>query len=133
MSATETNQELSIHELGQTMVQMVNQGRDQEAQFVADFYAADIVSIEGQDSEEMPGRMQGIDEIKAKHAWWYDNNTVHGTVVTGPFIGHRDDQFVLHLVMDVTPNGGERMQMSEVGIYTVKDGKIAQEEYLYQI
>jgi ketosteroid isomerase-like protein len=34
--------------------------------------------------------------------------------------------------MDVTPKaGGERMQMKEVALYTVKDGKIAQEEFWY--
>ena len=34
--------------------------------------------------------------------------------------------------MDVTPKAsGERMQMDEVAVYTVKDGKIVQEEFLY--
>ena len=33
--------------------------------------------------------------------------------------------------MDMTPHGGERTQMEEIAIYTVKDDKIVQEEYLY--
>lgn len=48
-------------------------------------------------------------------------------------MGNREDTFVLHFSMDMTPTGGERMQMNEVAIYTVKDGKIAHEEYLYQM
>lgn len=124
---------MSVLEIGTKMVEMVNQGKEGETAFVDQFYAADIVSIEGQDSEEMPGKIEGIDAIRAKHAWWFDNNTVHGTTATGPFIGHRDDQFILHIAMDITPNGGERLQMSEVAIYTVKDGKIVLEEYLYQV
>ena len=33
--------------------------------------------------------------------------------------------------LDATPKGGERMQMTEVGLFTVKDGKVVQEEFLY--
>lgn len=122
---------MSVLEIGKTMVDMVNQGAEQEAQFVEQYYASNVVSIEGQGSDEMPARIEGIDAIKGKHAWWYDNNTVHSTVAVGPFIGNREDQFILHFTMDMTPNGGERMQMVEVALYTVKEGKIAQEEYLY--
>ena len=117
-------------EVGQKLVELVNQGREGEAVFVRDYYADDIVSIEGQGSEDMPARIEGIDAIQAKHAWWYDNNEVHSTVAEGPYIGHRDDQFVIRFVMDLTSNG-ERGQMTEVGLFTVKDDKIAQEEYLY--
>ena len=118
-------------EIGQKMVELVNQGREGEASFVRDYYANDIVSIEGQGTEEIPGRLEGIDAIHGKHAWWYDNNEVHGVVAEGPFVGHREDQFVVRFAMDLTPKGGERNQMTEVGLYTVRDGKVAQEEYLY--
>ena len=118
--------------VGTKLVELVNQGREGEAEFVRDYYSDDVVSIEGQGSEEMPARIEGIDAIHAKHAWWYDNNEVHSTVAEGPYIGHRDDQFVIRFVMDLTSNG-ERGQMNEVGLFTVKEGKIAQEEYLYLI
>ena len=117
-------------EVGQKLVELVNQGREGEAAFVRDYYADDVVSIEAQGSDEMPGRIEGIDAIHAKHAWWYENNDVHGTVAEGPFIGHREDQFVIRFVMDFTADG-ERQQMTEVALYTVKGDKIAQEEYLY--
>ncbi len=122
---------MNAMEVGQKMVELVGQGRDGEAAFVRDYYARDIVSIEGQDSEEMPGRLEGIDAIHGKHQWWYDNNEVHGVNVEGPFLGHRDDQFVVRFILDTTPKGGERSQMTEVGLFTVRDGKVAQEEYLY--
>jgi len=118
-------------EVGQKMVEMVNAGRESEAEFVSQYYAEDIVSIEGQGSDEMPARLEGIDAIRGKHEWWYANNEVHSTVVEGPYIGHRDDQFVARFIMDMTPNGGERTQMTEVGLFTTKDDKIIQEEYLY--
>lgn len=66
-------------EVGQKMVELVNQGRSGEESFVSDYYAEDIVSIEGGGSEEMPARLEGVEAIRGKHAWWYDNNEVHGT------------------------------------------------------
>lgn len=122
---------MSAMEVGQKMITMVNAGRESEADFVSQYYADNIVSIEGQGSDDMPARIEGIDAIRDKHAWWYDNNEVHSTVAEGPYIGHRDDQFVTRFIMDMTPNGGERIQMTEVGLFTVKDDKIIQEEYLY--
>lgn len=122
---------MGVLEVGQKMVQMVNSGREGEAEFVGSYFADDIVSIEGADSDEMPARMEGIDAIRGKHEWWYANNDVHGVVVEGPFIGNRDDQFALRFTMDFTPAGGERRQMVELGLFTVKDDKVAQEEYLY--
>ena len=118
-------------EVGQKMVALVNEGREGEAAFVRDYYAKNIVSIEGQGSEAMPARIEGIDAVHGKHDWWYANNTVHGTSAEGPFVGHRDDQFAVRFTMDITPEGGERSQMTEVALYTVKNDKIVQEEYLY--
>ncbi len=118
-------------EIGTQLVTLFNQGKAEEC--VDTLYADDVVSIEGQGTEEMPARMEGIDAIRGKNEWWFANHEVHETKATGPFAGHRDDQFVVHFFLDVTPTGGERMQMNEVGIYTLENGKIAQEEFLYQI
>ncbi len=120
-------------EVGKTLVEMVNQGKEQEAAFIEKYYSEDIVSVEGSGSDEMPARFEGMDAIRGKLVWWYDNNTVHSTGAVGPFIGNREDQFVIHYTMDLTPKEGERMQMIEVGIYTTVDDKITQEEYLYLV
>jgi len=117
--------------VGEALVTMASQGRAQEQAFVDQYYAAEIISIEGQGTEEMPGRIQGIDAVRAKHNWWYDNNTVHGVTLEGPYIGHREDQFVVKFTLDTTPTGGERSQMQEVGLFTVAEGKIIHEEFLY--
>ncbi len=122
---------MSVAELGQMMVKAVNGGRESEWQFVLDTYANDIVSIEGGDNGDLPARMEGMDAVKGKHEWWFANNDVHSTVAEGPFVGLRDDQFVLRFAMDITPKGAERMQLIETALYTVKDNKIVQEEYFY--
>lgn len=118
-------------EIGTELVRLCNQGKDSEV--VDRYYDEKIVSIEGQGSEEMPARMEGIEAIRGKHAWWYDNHEVHSTRAVGPFCGHRDDQFAVLYELDATfKESGQRMQMSEVALFTVRDGKIVQEEFLYQ-
>jgi len=44
------------------------------------------------------------------------------------------DRFVVQYDIDVTDkNSKNRMQLSEVGVYTVKDGKIVREEFLPRV
>lgn len=120
----------SAIEVGKQLVALCNQGKSEEA--VDTLYDEKIVSIEGQGSEEMPARMEGIQAIKGKSQWWFDNHEIHSMQATGPFCGHRDDQFVVQFEMDVTNKpSGQRMQLNEVGLYTTRDGKVAQEEFLY--
>lgn len=121
---------MSAHEIGQKLVSLCKEGKGMEA--IETLYGDGIVSIEAQDMEGMPARMEGIEAVKGKSQWWYDNHEVHAMTVTGPFCGHRQDQFVVEFEIDVTNKpSGQRMQMREVGIYTVADGKVAQEEFLF--
>lgn len=121
---------MSALEVGQKLVGLCQQGKGMEA--IETLYADDIVSIEAQDMPQMPARMEGIEAIKGKNQWWYENHEVHSMVATGPFCGNRPDQFAVEFEIDVTSKAdGERSQMREVGLYTVRDGKVAQEEFLY--
>jgi ketosteroid isomerase-like protein len=55
---------------------------------------------------------------------------VHGFETSGPYVN--GDQFALRFKIDVTPKAsGQRTQMEEVGLYTVRDGKIAEERFFY--
>jgi hypothetical protein len=121
---------MSNQEIATKLVQMCNDGKLEEA--AQELYAKNIVSIEGGPMGDIPARIEGLEGVMEKGAWWSANHEVHGMQATGPFIGHRSDQFAVKFDLDVTPKGGERMQMSEVALYTTKDGKIVQEEFLYQ-
>ena len=73
---------------------------------------------------------KGIEAIKGKNRQWFENSQIHGLEVNGPF--PNGDQFIIHFTYDVTPKqSGKRMSMSEMGLYTVRDGKIAKEEFFY--
>jgi SnoaL-like domain len=96
---------------------------------VDELYAKDIVSIETHAMENMPAEMRGIDQVRGKTEWWVNNFDVHSTKVGGPFVAR--DTFVVQFDVDATEKTSKkRIQMSEVGIYTVKDGKVTREEFL---
>jgi hypothetical protein len=92
-------------------------------------YSKDIVSVEARAMESGSPESRGIGAVRSKTDWWVNNMQVHSAKVSGPFVAH--DRFVVQYDMDVTDkNSKKRMQLSEVGVYTVKDGKIVREEFL---
>lgn len=117
-------------EIGKELAALCKQNRNQEA--IDRFYSPDVVSIE---AGAMPGmdRVQtGIQAAKGKNQWWADNHQIHGGSVEGPY--PHDDRFILHFKYDVTPKQtGERITLDEVGLYTVKNGKIVKEEFFYSM
>lgn len=121
---------MSNQEIAARLVQMCKDGQLEAA--ARELYANDIVSIEGAAMGDIPARIEGLDGVLEKGAWWEANHEVHSMQVAGPFIGHRDDQFAVKFDLELTPKGSERTQMSEVALYTTRDGKIVQEEFLYQ-
>ena len=120
----------SIAAVAQELVALCRDGRNLDA--IAELYSPDIVSIEPVGSEEMPAEMRGRDAIRQKNEWWFENNDVHSAEVIGPFVGQ--DQFAVRYDFDVTSrSSGQRMQMSEMALYTVKDGKIVREQFFYHM
>jgi hypothetical protein len=80
----------------------------------------------------MPATTTGKKAVLAKAEWWEANHTVHSPTVSGPFIGLRPDQFAVLFEIDMTAKeSGQRSRMSEVGLYTIKDGKVVREEFWY--
>jgi hypothetical protein len=92
-------------------------------------YAKDIVSVEARSMGGESPETRGIEGVRGKVDWWVNEMEVHGCEVGGPFVAH--DRFVVQYDLDVSnKKTKERMQLSEVGVYTVKDGKIVREEFL---
>ncbi len=118
---------MSTEEVAKKLVEYCRKGEWMKA--IDDLYAKDIISVEAQAMENMPAEMRGIDQVRGKTEWWEKQMEVHSAKVTGPFVAR--DTFVVQFDVDVTEKASKkRMQMSEVGIYTVKDGKVAREEFL---
>jgi hypothetical protein len=93
------------------------------------FWSDDVVSCEAMEGDM--ARVQGRAAVEAKGAWWYANNEVHSVKTEGPYVN--GSQFAVRFTMDVTPKGGQRMQMDEVGVYTLADGKVVEERFFYGV
>ncbi len=97
---------------------------------IKELYSKDIESREAMDSPDMPAESRGIDNALKKNRQWEESMEVHSSQVDGPFpLG---DRFAVHFKYDTTDKKtNKRWAMEEVGIYTVKDGKIVKEEFFY--
>jgi ketosteroid isomerase-like protein len=72
---------------------------------------------------------RGKAAVKAKGEWWASNHEVHVCEAEGPYVN--GDQFAVRFAIGFTPKAsGERMDLTEIGLYTVKDGKIVEERFL---
>jgi hypothetical protein len=118
---------MNTEEVATKLVEFCRKGEWMKA--IDELYGKDIVSVEPRAMENMPAEMRGIDQVRGKTDWWEKNMEVHSAKVSGPFVAR--DTFVVQFDIDVTDKGSKkRMQMSEAGIYTVKDGKVSREEFL---
>lgn len=82
------------------------------------------------ESVESDGRTyKGTAAVHAKCKEWMDQTIVHGFDMEGPFV--TPNGFAMKYTIDVEGKDGSmpRMKMSEVGVYTIKGGKIVREEF----
>jgi hypothetical protein len=126
--ATTTATTPSIAAIAEELVALCRAGKNLDA--VEKFYSPTVVSVEAVAMPNMPAEMTGIQAVRDKHAWWDENNELHGTEVNGPFLGR--DQFAVQYTFDTTfKPTGRRQQLTEMALYTVKDGKIVHERFFY--
>jgi len=118
---------MNTEEVAQKVVELVRKQAWHEA--LDTLYDKDIVSVEARASDGDSPEKQGIDQVRGKTDWWVNAMEVHSFKANGPFVAH--DRFVVQYDADVTDKSSKkRMQLSEVGVYTVKNGKIVREEFL---
>jgi hypothetical protein len=116
---------MDVREVAADYAAMIAAGQMDEA--AAKYWSEDVIT-----REAMPGEMAetvGKAAGQAKAQWWYANHEVHGFRSEGPFVN--GDSFLILMEIDVTPKGGERMQMRELVGYRVADGKVVEERYYY--
>ena len=117
-------------EAGNKLVELCNADRTDEA--LETLYSKEVVSVEPMDYSGQGREAYGIDQLKAKHEWWYNAHEVHASSADGPYF-FGEHQFAVIFEMDVTDKAsGERVQMKDIGIYSVVDGQITREEFFYR-
>jgi SnoaL-like domain len=118
---------MNTEEVAQKIVELVRKQAWYEA--LDQLYDKNIVSVEASGMGGESPEKRGLDQVRGKIDWWVNAMEVHSFKANGPFVAH--DRFVVQYDADVTDkNSKKRMQLSEVGVYTVKNGKIVREEFL---
>lgn len=118
---------MNTQTIANQLVAFCKQGQTDEAKSL---YADDAVSVEAGEPPGASREAVGLHAIREKETWWFENHEVHSLTVTGPW--PHEDRFIVGFQIDVTPKStGQRIQMDEMGLYTVKDGKIVREEFFY--
>lgn len=117
-------------DIAKKMVELCRQGKNMEA--LSTLFADDMVSVEAGAPPGMQREAKGLAAAKAKGEWWLANHEIHSASITGPW--PHDDRFIVRFEYDVTfKPAGQRMKMDEVGLYTIRDGKIVREEFFYSM
>jgi ketosteroid isomerase-like protein len=117
---------MTTKEIANRLVEICRQGDWEKAQ--KELFAKDAVSIEPHGTPEFQKETKGLDAILEKGKKWESMvQDKHGIKVSEPVLA--DNSFALTISMDVTMKGGKRMNMTELCVYQVKDGKIASESF----
>ena len=92
-------------------------------------YDDNVVIVEAFSMGGGPTETRGKEGVRGKVDWWVNSMEVHSFDTKGPFVAH--DRFVVQYDAEVSDKKTkQRHKMSEVGVYTVKNGKIVREEFL---
>jgi hypothetical protein len=121
---------MNTAEVAKKVVELVRKQAWYEA--LDTLYDNDIVSVEAFSAGGGPTETRGKEGVRGKIDWWVNAMEVHSFKAGEPFVAN--DRFVVEYDADVTEKESkQRRQMSEVGVYTVKNGKIVREEFLPRV
>ncbi|MEW9622983.1 SnoaL-like domain-containing protein [Rhodanobacter geophilus] len=122
---------MNTEAVAKRLVELCRKGEYERAQ--RELYAQDAVSIEMPSAPEGAlGDAQGLEAIYEKGRHFAAMvETVHANSVSDPVVA--GDWFSVAVAMDVTFKGRGRLQMEEVGVYRVCDGKVVGEQFFYNM
>ncbi len=117
---------MTTEQIAGRLVELCREGAFETAQ--KELFATDAISTEPFPSPDFEQVIKGLDAIIAKgHTFNSMVQEIHGMHVSEPLIA--GNTFAVTLAMDATMKGKERMNMRELCVYQVKDGKIISESF----
>lgn len=117
---------MTVKEIATKLTEYCRSGEYEKAQ--KELYANDAVSIEPHATPDFEKETKGLPAILKKgEKWGQMVEAVNGGSVSEPLVS--GNCIALGIDMDVTMKGRGRMQMSEMAVYHVKDGKIVSEQF----
>lgn len=119
---------MSINEIANRYVALCKEGRFHAC--LDELFAEDAVSVEALSPPGVDPVATGLAAIRGKGEWWAANHEVHNGEVFGPY--PNGNRFAVRFLFDITHKPtGKRVNMDEVGLFTVENGKIVREEFFY--
>ncbi|MBC7888122.1 MAG: nuclear transport factor 2 family protein [Ferruginibacter sp.] len=117
---------MTIIEIADRLIQLCAVGQFETAQ--KELFSDDVISIEPYATPEFEKETKGLQAIIEKGNKFQEMvETMHQLTVSAPLVASAS--FVVSMHMDVTMKGKTRMDMNELCLYKVKDGKIISEEF----
>ncbi len=122
----EKNFFMTTQEIASRLIELCNKGDFETAQ--NELFAEDAVSIEPHGTAEFEKETKGLQAIKEKGEKWNSMvEKMHGMKISEPIIA--SNSFAITMQMHVAMKGGHEMDMTELCVYEVKDGKIVKEQF----
>lgn len=122
---------MSAREIGKKLVAFCNAGQNVES--IKTLYADDVESIEAMTPPGGSGVTRGKEAVLTNNIKWLEAHQIHSAVTEGPY-PHGSDRFAVIFKYDVTNRAsGQRMQLDEVALYTLRGDKVAKEEFFYEM
>ena len=118
---------MTTQEVASRLVELCRQGKHQQA--VGELYSPDIVSVE---AEGAPNRIvKGLAAIAAKGAEFEGKiEKMNSSTVSDPIVA--ENFFSCNMLTNVQLKGMPvAIDMDEICVYNVRDGKIVREEFFY--
>jgi len=117
---------MSTKEIASRLVELCRQGDFEKAQ--KELYAQDAISIEPHATPAFQKETKGLDAILEKGKKWASMvEQYHEMKVSEPLLA--DNSFAITMFMSVTMKERGKMDMTELCVYQVKDGKIVSESF----
>ena len=116
---------MTTKEIAKKLKKYCDKGEFEEA--LKQLFAEDAVSIEPMATDDFEKETHGLKALLEKSQKWSDMvSEVHSMEISDPIVA--GNSFAMTMKMDVTTNKG-RMDMTELCIYNVKNGKIISEQF----
>lgn len=114
--------------VAQRFVELCREGKMQEIH--QELYTQDAISIEPEGSP-YPSKVQGLDQMAQKGETWRKMvSALNASSVSAPVVA--ENYFTLGMYMNIDMvNGPKGIDMDEICVFEVRDGKIVQEEFFY--
>jgi hypothetical protein len=119
---------IEVKNVANDLAEMIRQQRNLDA--LDKYYSDNIKSYEAEARDSNVQLTEGLQAVKKKNEAWFDAFDVQEQMVDEPYIN--GNQFALKMSADVIDKDSEeKISMSEIGLYTVDNGKITEETFYY--